>query len=73
MDVRYSVILEKSKDGGYAAHVPSLPGCHTQGETIDETLDNARDAIKSYLAAQRQVARHLKKGGARVFEVEIAA
>ena len=44
----YRVIIKK--DGKfYHASVPSLPGCHSQGKTIDETKKNARKAIESYL------------------------
>jgi predicted RNase H-like HicB family nuclease len=31
----YTVFYEQAPDGGYAAFVPALPGCHTQGETLD--------------------------------------
>ena len=41
-------ILE-DETGGYIAFVPSLPGCHTQGESIDEVLKNIREAIELYL------------------------
>jgi predicted RNase H-like HicB family nuclease len=43
------VILIPDQDGGYIAEVPSLPGCISQGETIEEALTNIRDAIKGYL------------------------
>ena len=49
---RYSVILEPDpEDGGYTVHVPALPGCHTQGETLEEAIANAREAITGYLEA----------------------
>jgi predicted RNase H-like HicB family nuclease len=47
--VSYSVFYEKASEGGYVAFVPSLPGCHTQGETIEETESNVREAITLYL------------------------
>lgn len=71
--MRYPVVLEPSKDGGYAAHVPALPGCHTQGETVAEALDNAKDAIQTYLSTMRLLARDRKKGRARVYQVEVKA
>ena len=46
---RYTVILEREEDGGYHAFCPALKGCHTQGDTVDETLANAREAIAAYL------------------------
>jgi predicted RNase H-like HicB family nuclease len=36
-------------EGGFWAEVPTLPGCNTQGETYEETLGNAKDAIRGYL------------------------
>ena len=47
---RYSVILEPGpEDGGCSVHVPALPGCHTQGETLEEAIADAREAITGYL------------------------
>ena len=47
---RYSVVLiPDPEEGGYTVRVPALPGCITEGDTLDEALDNARDAIRLYL------------------------
>ncbi|HYV42305.1 MAG TPA: type II toxin-antitoxin system HicB family antitoxin [Thermoanaerobaculia bacterium] len=46
---RYTVILERENDGGFHAFVPALRGCHTQGDTVDEALANAQEAIAAYL------------------------
>ncbi|MSQ14038.1 MAG: type II toxin-antitoxin system HicB family antitoxin [Dehalococcoidia bacterium] len=47
---RYTVIVKpEPKEGGFSVFVPSLPGCYTQGETLDEALANAKDAITLYL------------------------
>jgi predicted RNase H-like HicB family nuclease len=45
---RYSVILTPEEDG-YVVTVPALPGCVTEGDTLEEALDNARDAITLYV------------------------
>lgn len=45
----FTVILEKEEEGGYHAFCPALPGCHTQGESIEEATINIKDAIKLYL------------------------
>lgn len=42
---QYNVFLEPDPDGGYVAVVPALPGCYSQGETVQETLANAHEAI----------------------------
>jgi len=41
----YHVVLEPDPSGGYVAVVPAFPGCYSQGETADEALENAREAI----------------------------
>jgi len=46
---RYTVILDREDDGSFHAFVPALKGCHTQGDTEDEALANAQEAIAAYL------------------------
>ncbi|HYU17587.1 MAG TPA: type II toxin-antitoxin system HicB family antitoxin [Chloroflexota bacterium] len=43
------LLIPDVDDGGYTARVPALPGCITEGDTLSETLDNVRDAIRVYL------------------------
>ncbi len=43
------VVLEPSDEGGYTVYVPSLSGCISEGETIDEALANIQEAIELYL------------------------
>ncbi|MDO8452903.1 MAG: type II toxin-antitoxin system HicB family antitoxin [bacterium] len=45
----YSVMYEEAPEGGYVAYVPTLPGCHTQGDSIEEAEKNAKEAISLYL------------------------
>ncbi|MBI2908058.1 MAG: type II toxin-antitoxin system HicB family antitoxin [Chloroflexi bacterium] len=45
----HTVILEREEDGGYHAFCPTLKGCHTQGDTVEEALANVREAIEAYL------------------------
>ncbi|MDE3059079.1 MAG: type II toxin-antitoxin system HicB family antitoxin [Bacteroidota bacterium] len=42
----FKVFLEPDEDGGYVASCPSLPGCFSEGDTIDEALDNIKEAIE---------------------------
>ncbi len=42
-------MLEEQEGGGYTVLVPSLPGCISQGETIDEVIKNIKEAIELYL------------------------
>jgi predicted RNase H-like HicB family nuclease len=48
-DIRYTVIIEKEEDGGYHAFCPALPGCHTQGDDLDDALVNIEEAIELYV------------------------
>ncbi|KKQ66932.1 MAG: hypothetical protein US86_C0002G0049 [Candidatus Daviesbacteria bacterium GW2011_GWA2_38_24] len=45
----FSVMYEEAPEGGYVAYAPSLPGCHTQGDTIEEAEKNIQEAIELYL------------------------
>jgi len=46
---KYTVVIHEEPEGGFWAEVPALPGCYTQGETIEELLTNAREAIAGVL------------------------
>lgn len=45
----YSVFYKEAPEGGYVAFVPALPGCHTQGETLEDAEVNIKEAIELYL------------------------
>ncbi len=45
----YSVFYEADPGNGYFATVPSLPGCHTQGDTLEEAEKNIKEAVELYL------------------------
>jgi predicted RNase H-like HicB family nuclease len=48
--LRYTVILDPDPDdGGYTVTVPALPGCITEGDSYDEAIANAREAIAGYV------------------------
>jgi len=46
---KLSILLTPEDEGGYSVSVPELPGCFTQGETIEEALDMAKEAICLYV------------------------
>ena len=50
---KFKVLLEYNEEGGYTVTVPALPGCLTEGDTVEEALDNAKEAISGYLEALR--------------------
>jgi len=47
------VLLRKEPEGGYTVIVPSLPGCVTYGDTIEEAIEAAREAVELYLESLR--------------------
>lgn len=49
MNRTYRINLRKEEEGGYTVFVPSLPGCITYGETVDEAIDMAKEAIELYI------------------------
>ena len=54
MAYRFTVIFEKEDEGGYHVFCPTLPGCHTQSESIEEGIQNIREAIGLYLESLRE-------------------
>ena len=47
--MKLKVILEPSDEGGFTFIVPSLPGCISEGNTVEEAMQNIREAIDLYL------------------------
>ena len=45
----FDTIIIEDETGGYVALVPALPGCHTQGDTLQELMENVKEAIELYL------------------------
>jgi len=52
--LRLLVVFQTDEEGWEVASCPTLPGCHSQGRTREEALDNVREAIRGYLASLRE-------------------
>lgn len=52
--MEYMILVHKAEEGGFWSEIPALPGCYSQGETIDETIENIKEAIESYLMALKE-------------------
>jgi predicted RNase H-like HicB family nuclease len=50
--MKFKAIVHEAYEGGFWAEVPAIPGCATQGETIDELLVNLREAIEGALSIE---------------------
>jgi predicted RNase H-like HicB family nuclease len=48
-DREYQVVFQEENEGGYSVWVPDLPGCASQGETLEEALENIIEAMELYL------------------------
>ncbi|OGF67997.1 MAG: hypothetical protein A2Y62_21535 [Candidatus Fischerbacteria bacterium RBG_13_37_8] len=55
--MKLKIIIHNAEEGGYWAEVPSLPGCATQGDTIEELIENVYEAVAGYLEARE---KHIK-------------
>jgi predicted RNase H-like HicB family nuclease len=59
--LNYTVIFEPAEEGGFIVHVPALPGCHTQGETLDEAYKMVQDAILGYIETLRDLKEEIPR------------
>lgn len=57
--------FEPDPDGGYHAYAPELPGLHTEGDTLDEAVVNAEEALRLYVESLRDEGRSLDMGVVR--------
>jgi predicted RNase H-like HicB family nuclease len=53
----FTAIFEPAEEGGYTVHFPALPGCITEGDTLEEARAMAADALELYLEVLRQEGR----------------
>ncbi len=47
--MKLRVVIHPSEEGGFWVEIPALPGCFTQGETMEEVIANVREAVACYL------------------------
>jgi len=50
---KYAVVIHQESEGGFWAEVPALPGCYSQGETVDELMENVREAVSGVLEVMK--------------------
>ncbi len=54
MAKKFTVIIEQDEDGTYVGKVPEIPGCLSQGESLDELMSNIKEAIEPCLEVQQK-------------------
>jgi len=50
-EYQFTVVIERQPEGAYLVSVPALPGCYTEGRTLEEAREMAGDAIRAYCAS----------------------
>jgi len=70
--MKFYVVLEPAEEGGFNVSVPALDGCFTEGDTEEEALRNAREAIVCYLEGLAKVNEIKAKPGSLAREVNVA-
>lgn len=50
--MKFKIVVHEAEEGGYWAEVPAIPGCASQGETMEELLANMREAIEGCLSVE---------------------
>ena len=71
--MKFNVVIEKDPEGGYVVSCPAIKGCHSQGETVEETLKNIKEAITGCLQTLNERAKKAarRRGPSRVTVHEI--
>jgi len=59
--MKFQVVLEPAEEGGFTVTVPALDGCFTEGDTVEESLENAKEAIHCYLEGLEKL-NEIKRG-----------
>jgi len=67
---KFAIIVHEEPEGGYWGEVPSLPGCYSQGDTMDELLANLREAIAGALEVLQEEGR-APESGVQILELAV--
>jgi predicted RNase H-like HicB family nuclease len=67
--MKIKAIIHEADEGGFWAEVPALPGCVTQGDTVEEVTSNVREAIMAWLSVETPEGETL--AGYRVIELAL--
>ncbi|HYL27157.1 MAG TPA: type II toxin-antitoxin system HicB family antitoxin [Candidatus Nitrosotalea sp.] len=71
-ELRYTVVLEPGDpdEGGFVVSVPALPEAHTQGDTVEEALANAREVIRACILSRQEHGDEVPSGDAGLTVVD---
>jgi predicted RNase H-like HicB family nuclease len=57
IELRYTILIERNEEGSYTVLVPPLSGCITEGDTWEEAIANAKEAIAGYIGALKDLGK----------------
>ena len=69
--MNFKVVLQEAEEGGYIVSCPALPGCHSQGDSMDEALENIKGAIAGCLESLAEERTRLLGASERIVEVTV--
>lgn len=67
----FNIVLENADEGGFNVIVPALEGCFTQGDTEEEALENAKEAVMCYLEGLEKLNQIYSKPEYKTFQMEL--
>lgn len=69
--MNFKVIITKDEDGFFVASAPSLPGCHSQGKSVEEVMSNIKEAIRGYLDVAKKHGDPIPSEDSEVIETTV--
>jgi predicted RNase H-like HicB family nuclease len=67
---KYAVVIHEDPEAGFWAEVPALPGCYSQGETIEELMGNVREAVAGVLGVMKEQGKR-PESNIRILDVAV--
>ncbi len=67
--MKIKIVVHEAEEGGYWAEVPAIPGCATEGETMDDLLKNVHEAIEGCLSVDIETPTHTQTE--KVIEIQV--
>ena len=69
--MNFKVVLQEAEEGGYIVSCPALPGCHSQGDSMEEALKNIKEAIVGCLESLAEERTKLLSYSGKIMEVTV--
>lgn len=67
--MKLKVVVHEAEEGGYWAEVPAIPGCATQGDTLEDLMKNVHEAVEGCLSVEIEEPKHSTKD--KVLEIVV--